>query len=216
MAAAKQGSRDTDHLKQGVHTLADGRVLGVGPSKDGFKLIAEYREPFASLFAQPFDPERFIKAIMNMDPEQQKRLDQLHEQLHEKPRQKKLRYTAAKLKRLTLPQVEALLSKAAAEHGYQKLSLNAPQLARHVAVEFTVQDSQAGRGEYDSRAGLKKLIQKALADTNWTLMSDPIDYRLGILQGRLKAVEDEEELVGLVESRQKKARQAQRSSGKSS
>jgi hypothetical protein len=47
-------------------------------------------------------------------------------------------------------------------------------------------------------------------------MSDPISYRLGILRGRLKAVEDEGELVGLVESRQKKAKKPQRSSGKSS
>lgn len=211
--------KEVDHLPEGVHTLSDGRVVGIsrsgytGRKKQTFRVIAEYREPFASLLATPIDPERILNAFRNLDPEQEKRLEQLHEQLHEKPRQQKARAAAAKLKRLTLPQVEARLSKAVAKGGYQKLSLNAPQMARHVAVEFTVQDSQSDREEYDSRTSLKKLLQAALVDTNWSLMSDPISYRLGILQGRLKAVEDEDELVKLAESRQK---QAQRSSGKSS
>jgi hypothetical protein len=51
---------------------------------------------------------------------------------------------------------------------------------------------------------LKKLIQKALEDTNWRLMSEGISYRLGYLKGRLRAYESEEDLKKLVLQKAKK------------
>lgn len=57
---------------------------------------------------------------------------------------------------------------------------------------------QEDRKEYDSTNKLKKLIKVALEETNWRLMTDGIHYRLGILTGRLKAYEREEDLVKLV------------------
>jgi len=48
---------------------------------------------------------------------------------------------------------------------------------------------------------LQKLIDKALIDTNWRLMSDGVSYRLGYLSGRLRACESEEDLKKLVEQR---------------
>lgn len=44
-----------------------------------------------------------------------------------------------------------------------------------------------------------KLIKTALSDTNWRLMSDGVSYRLGMLEGRLRAYEREEDLLKLVE-----------------
>ncbi|HET7320221.1 MAG TPA: hypothetical protein VFI84_01380, partial [Candidatus Saccharimonadales bacterium] len=65
--------------------------------------------------------------------------------------------------------------------------------------------------DYTSRYTLKKTIQKALTDTNWRLMSDGISYRLGYLNGRLRAYEKEEDLVELVK-RDKKIKSAPRAS----
>ena len=65
-------------------------------------------------------------------------------------------------------------------------------------INFTVQDNKTGREEYDSRMTLKKLIQKLLIETNWRLMSDGIDYRLGILSGRLRGYEREEDLLKII------------------
>jgi hypothetical protein len=49
-----------------------------------------------------------------------------------------------------------------------------------------------------SKRTLKKLVDAALKDTNWRLMSDGISYRLGYLSGRLRAYEREEDLKDLV------------------
>lgn len=46
---------------------------------------------------------------------------------------------------------------------------------------------------------IQKLIKKVLADTNWRLMSEGARYRLGMLEGRLRAYEREEDLLKLVE-----------------
>ena len=62
-------------------------------------------------------------------------------------------------------------------------------------------DNKSDRKEYDSKKGLQKLINKILVNTNWRLMSDGVDYRLGYLSGRLRAYEKEEDLKKLVEQR---------------
>jgi hypothetical protein len=47
-------------------------------------------------------------------------------------------------------------------------------------------------------ADLKKVLKESLKETNWRLMTDGVDYRLGMLSGRLRAYEREEDLLGLV------------------
>ena len=44
----------------------------------------------------------------------------------------------------------------------------------------------------------KESIDGALMSTNWRLMSDGVAYRLGILTGRLRGYEREEDLLKLV------------------
>ncbi|TXG76825.1 hypothetical protein E6P97_02860 [Patescibacteria group bacterium] len=41
---------------------------------------------------------------------------------------------------------------------------------------------------------LKKLVDNTIEGTNWRLKSDGISYRLGYLNGRVKAYEGEEDL----------------------
>ena len=45
---------------------------------------------------------------------------------------------------------------------------------------------------------LQKIIKKNLETTDWRLMSGGIDYRLGLLTGRIRAYESEEDLLKLV------------------
>jgi len=68
-------------------------------------------------------------------------------------------------------------------------------------VPFSCLDDQPEREAYGSRMGLKRLVTRSLADTNWRLMSDGVSHRLGYLSGRVRAFESEEELRTLIEKR---------------
>jgi hypothetical protein len=48
--------------------------------------------------------------------------------------------------------------------------------------------------EYDSKTQLKKLINGALEETNWRLMSDGISYRVGYLNGKLRCYENDDDM----------------------
>jgi predicted DNA-binding ArsR family transcriptional regulator len=71
-------------------------------------------------------------------------------------------------------------------------------MGRDVFIGFSCLDNKSGREDYDSRKTLKKLVDKALIDTNWRLMSDGISYRLGYLNGKIRAYEREEDIKKLV------------------
>lgn len=71
-------------------------------------------------------------------------------------------------------------------------------MGKDVYVGFSCLDSKSDRSDYDSRKTLKKLVDEALEDTNWRLMSDGISYRLGYLNGWLRAYEREEDIKNLV------------------
>lgn len=105
---------------------------------------------------------------------------------------------AKKLKRLKIIQLKELLNKIIGKEGYRDLQFGKPEMGQYVIIDFTANDAIDGRVEYDSVNQLKRLFKKALADTNWRLMSEGISYRLGILSGRLKAYEKEDDLMRLV------------------
>ena len=99
-----------------------------------------------------------------------------------------------KIKELTVHQVETLLKKETLKEGYAKLSFGEPRMGRDVDIDFKIHD-KTDRTEYDSKKKLKKLLTKTLEWTNWKLMSDGINYRLGILTGRLKTLEKEQDFM---------------------
>lgn len=80
------------------------------------------------------------------------------------------------------------------------LQLANPEIDRNVVVPFTVQDSKTGRESRTSEYDLKRLLKKILEDTNWRLMTDGVNYRLGVLAGRLRGYESEEDLLKLVKT----------------
>lgn len=48
---------------------------------------------------------------------------------------------------------------------------------------------------------LKKTVNSVLVDINWRMMSEGVNYRLGILSGRLKGYEREEDIVAMLSSK---------------
>lgn len=102
------------------------------------------------------------------------------------------------LKRVSVFQLEQMLSEELARAQYVKLSFEKPEIDKYVIVPFTVQDGDTSRKEYDSVHKLQRIFKKAARSTNWRLMSEGISYRLGYLSGRIKGYEREEDLVELI------------------
>lgn len=100
----------------------------------------------------------------------------------------------SELKRLTIVEVEKLLSEALEKENYIKFSFEKPVMDRHVVVPFSFQDATL-RSKDKSIALARKLIKKLLEGTNWRLMSDGLSYRLGYLSGNVKGYETDEELL---------------------
>lgn len=105
---------------------------------------------------------------------------------------------AKKLKKLSIVELEKILTEALDKEKYIKLSLDKPEMEKYVIVPFTVQDADSSRKEYDSTTKLRRLIKKTLEDTNWRLMTEGALYRLGYVYGRLKGYEREEDLMEIV------------------
>lgn len=122
-------------------------------------------------------------------------LGSLAEKQKERGANKELYEKVAKLKRLTIMQVEELLASTLEKESYMKFELGKPDMGKDVFIEFSTRDAKTDRDEYASKKSLKKLLTNTLEDTNWRLMSDGVSYRLGYLTGRLRAYEREEDLV---------------------
>ncbi len=118
---------------------------------------------------------------------------------HKEKEDNKHIYDAVKeMKKPKIAELTPLLQPVLEKAGYIEFHLDKPEMGREVYVGFSCLDNKSGRDDYDSRKTLKKLVDSALSDTNWRLMSNGISYRLGYLNGRVKAYESEEALKALV------------------
>lgn len=109
-------------------------------------------------------------------------------------------YDAMKeMKKPKIAELTTVLAPALEKAGYIDFSLDKPEIGKDVFVGFNCLDGKSERSDRDSEKVLKKTVEKALQDTNWRLMSDGISYRLGYLNGRLRAYENEEDLKKLIE-----------------
>lgn len=127
-----------------------------------------------------------LEQIKNMEDERKRKTDD--------PRYAK----AKQLKKIPVLELEKLLAETLYKLGYANLQFDKPELERFVIVPFTVQEVNSKRSEYDSRNGLRRIIKDLLEKTNWRLMSEGVNYRLGYLKGKLKGYEREDDLVKLV------------------
>jgi dephospho-CoA kinase len=104
---------------------------------------------------------------------------------------------ATHLKKLDITGLEKLLTEKLEKEKYTRLSFGNPEMGQQVVISFTVQDSDSLREANVSTSDLKKLLVAILKDTNWRLMSDVLNYRLGFVSGRLKGYEGEEGMLEL-------------------
>lgn len=110
----------------------------------------------------------------------------------------------ADVKKLNIAGLEKLLKAAIKKAGYVDLHISMPPPDRQIIINFSVRDTEEKRESYDSEKTLQKIFETALEDKNWALMSDGIHYRLGLLSGRIRGYETEEDLQELTKSRMKK------------
>lgn len=106
----------------------------------------------------------------------------------------------SKLKKLTIIDLEKLLTNILEKEHYTKLSFAQPDINQFIFVPFTLQDADTARRANISTSTLEKLLKGALENTNWRLV-DSVSYRLGFLSGRLKGYEREEDLLKLYEKK---------------
>ncbi len=115
-------------------------------------------------------------------------LEKLKYFIEEQEKNKKLVRQTKQIKIMNVIELEKFLSKRLAKEGYIKFQISKPEIDKDVIIVFATCDKSKRCGT-NSRSQLKKHIGEALVSTNWHLMSDGIDYRLGILTGRLKGEE---------------------------
>lgn len=128
---------------------------------------------------------------------------------HKEKEDNKHIYDAMKdMKKPKIAELTPLLQPVLEKAGYTEFSLDKPEIGKDVFVGFSCLDTNSDRSDYDSRKTFEKLVKKTLENTNWRLMSDGISYRLGYLNGRVRAYEREEDLKQLViKSRKLKPKQ---------
>ena len=122
----------------------------------------------------------------------------------EKEKHKELYEKVAKLKKLTVIELEKILTPALEAAGYVRLQFGTPDMGKDIFLPFTLQDTKSERTNRESSYDLERLLRKTLADTNWRLMSEGVSYRVGFLSGRLRAYEREDDLVELMRVKERK------------
>ncbi len=135
-------------------------------------------------------------------------LDAHREKQADRETHKELYAAVEDLEKLKVSQVIERLKPLIEKAGYGEVRFAEPEIGRDVFVPFSCLDTKAEREEWDSSKTLKRIVTKALGSTNWRLMSEGVHYRLGYLNGKLRAYEREEDLKRLVEQRFKKQRQS--------
>jgi len=126
------------------------------------------------------------------------RLKNISKLMEESKEKEKIQKKLVGIKKLSVAGLRDLLSPLLEKEGYIKLEFSQPEISKDVILQFTVQENKSSREEYDSKFHLQKIIKLAVEKTNWRLMSEGVYYKLGILSGRLRGYENDEDLLKLV------------------
>lgn len=78
--------------------------------------------------------------------------------------------------------LEKYLSEAFLKVGYSDFKLSKPAVGKDVRAHFTMAECGEEESQYASVKKAKAKLEELLNDTNWTLMSEGLDYRLGIIR----------------------------------
>jgi len=137
--------------------------------------------------------QEYIRGLENM-----KGLKRITDDIEERHKNKEVYEKVAKLKKLPIGEIKRIMIEVLEKEGYSDLQFDKPEIGRFVVIPFTSQDNKLDRAEYESRHKLKKIINDALANTNWRLMSGGISYRMGYVSGKIRGYEGEEELLRII------------------
>jgi hypothetical protein len=129
-------------------------------------------------------------------------MGKLADEWKEKEKHKADYDAVAKIQKLNVLDLEKMLIPSFEEAGYVRLQLGTPEITKDFFLPFTVYDNKSERKDRASAYDLTRLVKKCLQHTNWRLMSDGINYRLGFLTGRLRAYEREDDLLKLVRQKE--------------
>lgn len=143
--------------------------------------------------------QEFIQSYEHM-----KRMGDFVDKMKEKDKNKELYDAVANLKKLKIIELQELLTPILEKAGYIKLQFKEPEVTKDVFVPFIVYEQKSDREGRASTYELEKLLRKTLKDTNWRMMTGGVNYRLGMLEGRLHGYEREEDLIRLIKNAEKK------------
>lgn len=136
----------------------------------------------------------YLEARRNLEE-----LAKLGREFKERQDNKEIYEAISKIRKVNIGQLGDVLKDSIEKAGYTELMFEKPDISKDVYVGFSCLDGKANRSERDSRKQLKVTVETSLAETNWRLMSDGISYRLGYLSGRVRAYEQEEDLIKIVD-----------------
>lgn len=105
-------------------------------------------------------------------------------------------YEVDNIQKMNVPALEVLLKKEVENAGYTKFEFIKTDLSKFVMVTFLANDPSE-RTKSESVRQLTKLINATLFTHNWRLISNSVEYRLGVLTGRVRAYETEDDLLAL-------------------
>jgi len=103
-----------------------------------------------------------------------------------------------KLQKIKVFELQKRIQDIITTNGFNQLNFEKPEIDKHVIISFTVQETKSERTDYEACQNLRKAITKTLENTNWRLMSDGIGTKLGLLYGRIKGYENEDDLMKIV------------------
>ena len=127
------------------------------------------------------------------------------EHFEEKDAEKRIKkqYEVDKIKMINVPALDTIIKKETEQHSYTKFEFIKTDLTKFAMLTFTVLDP-ANRDKKESLKQISTILDKTLFETNWRLVSTSLDYRLGIVTGRIRAYETEDDLLKLAKSIQLK------------
>ena len=186
---------DSDKLLKSIHKCLhcgheENIEIGLSEKTEEKENEKDFERLRAECCVSESDGEEYLRSMEDVA--------KISKDIKERESHKDLYDAVEKIKKLKVSDLEKLLSDVLKKNKYDHLNFLSPEIGRNVVIPFTAQDNKKDREEFDSRMELTKIIQKDLKKTNWRLMSDGITYRMGILQGRLRGYESEDDVVELL------------------
>ena len=104
------------------------------------------------------------------------------------------------IERLTVPHIKRKISALFEKKALEEIRFDDLETTPNCTyLKFSAEDPEATKeNSYKRCLDLKRGIVRELEDTNWRLMSGGVSYRLGIMSGRLRVYESDDDVYNLV------------------